>query len=215
MKFNNYVEVCFVDKEGKEYGHSRHPNLVVDDGMEYILDFMCGIATWHNYMNEDSYGTGMVGLWNTTRYVGVGTCAFNNASSQRAFGRNALPTGTCATGFLIEDTLLVSNEDSTLSREVGTRVQPTKTREDQTVELAAEFTVPGDIPSGTEIREYGFFLSSSGPAQDPSYHDASKPNTMLCRAVRYTTGVCGGTGIYLDDPLVANDTIRIRWKVSD
>lgn len=216
-KFKDIKGKVFVNqitKDGIQYDFKEYPNMRVDDGTEYLLDFFCGRKSWHDPKDRSEYGTGQVGLWTTERWVGAGTCMFNNASAERVDGQDGIPDGS-GLNYPIATTELVSVEDSFLSREVGSRVQATPTRVDQTVELYAEFSVPGDIPSGTEIREYGLFLSSSGPSGDPSALDARKPNAMLCRTVRHDTGIEGGTGYYTDDPLIATDTIQIRWKVGE
>lgn len=213
-KIKGEVQYNFVKKDGTKYGFGKFPNMRVDDGTEYLLDFFAGIATWHNYSsNRATYGTGQTELWDKRRWVGLGTCMFNNSSEERVSGLQGIPSGN--TSYTIADTDLVSVEDSTLSNEVGSRVQATPDRTDQTAELYALFDVPGDIPSGTEIREFGLFLSDSGPNHDPSNHDQCKPKAMLCRSVRYGTGMIGGTGYYTDDPLIANDDIQIRWKVGE
>lgn len=201
-----------VRKNGTKYDFRKYPNLRVDDGTEYILDFFSGRATWHNYSNtRATYGTGMTNLWGKERWVALGTCMFNNASTERANGLDAVS----GTTYYIQDYQLVSAEDSFLSRETGSRVQVTPERVDQTVEFYGEFNVPGDIASGARIREFGLFLSNTGPNHDPSVHDESKPKSMLCRSVVYGTGSVGGTGYYTDDPLVVNDTIQIRWKFGE
>lgn len=189
------------------------PNLLVDDGKEYILDFFGGRKTWHNPKDPGAYGTGNVGLWTQPRYGAAGTCMFNNSSVERVAGTFGVPSGSCA--YPITDTILVSPEDSTLSNEVGSRIQLTVDRRDQTLEFTGRFNVPGNLPTGVNIREFGLFLGSSGPDHDPSYHEGSKPSTMLCRVSIYGSGFCGVTGVYVDDPLIPDEDIEIRWKFGE
>jgi len=207
------VEFWKVKKDGTKVLWGERSNLLVDDGKEYILDFFGGRKTWHDPKDPGAYGTGNVGLWNWTRYAAAGKCIFNNSSQERANGQNAIPSGSCA--YPISETLLVSPEDSTLSREVGNRIVLSVDRRDQTLEFTGRFNVPGDLPTGVKIREWGLFLGSSGPAHDPSYHEASKSSSMLCRVSVYGSGVCSGTGVYIDEPLVADEDIEIRWKFGE
>lgn len=210
MKFVGEVSSNKIRKDGTRYDFRRHPNLLVDDGKEYILDFFAGIKSWHS---PSSTGSGAVGLMTFERKGAIGTCIFNNSSTERAAGTYGIATGSCA--YPIASTLLVSPEDSTLSNEVGTRVTLTATRRDQTVEFVGTFQVPGNIPSGTKVREFGLFLGSSGPTGDPSFFDAQKPYSMLCRSVLWGSGYCGVTGVYADDPITANDDIELRWKFGE
>lgn len=196
-------------------------NLYVDDGKELTLDFLFGFASWWNYKDESQYTGGDSG-WNTTRYVAVGTSMFDNQSHERASGIEGIATGQ-EYNYQISQTYLVSPEDSFLSAEVGSRVVLNKTRRDQTVELRAVFDSPGDIPTGTEVRELGVFLKSSGPLHDPSLHNGSKDSAMICRSARYGTGyynAAGATGqqgdpgfepCYKDDPIVVTSDIEIEW----
>lgn len=210
MKFVGEVNSNKIRKDGTRYDFRRHPNLLVDDGKEYILDFLAGIKSWHA---PTETGSGVVGLMTFERKGGIGTCMFNNSSTERAAGTQFIPIGSC--DYPIASTLLVSPEDSYLSNEVGTRVTLTATRRDQTVEFVGTFQVPGNISSGTKIREFGLFLGATGPTNDPSFFDAQKPSAMLCRSTLWGSGVCGGTGVYSDDPLIANDDIEIRWKFGE
>jgi len=59
------------------------------------------------------------------------------------------------------------------------------------------------------------FLKSTGPTADPSLIETEKPSAMLCRSSLWGSGVCGVTGVYTDDPLIANDDIEIRWKFGE
>jgi len=211
MKFKGLVTSNKIKKNGERYEHRKHPNLLVDDGKEYILDGFAGIKSWHNL---GAAGSGAVGLLTFKRYGGAGTCMFNNSSSERAVGTQGIPSGQIC-NYPIGSTILVSPEDSNLSNEVGSRVVLTARRVDQTVEFIGRFNVPADIPSGTEIREFGLFLKSTGPTADPSLIETEKPSAMLCRSSLWGSGVCGVTGVYTDDPLIANDDIEIRWKFGE
>ena len=208
------VSIRTIDKKGNKSDWRPYNNLLVDDGKEYILDFFGGRKNWHLPKDPTAYATGDVGLWTQPRYGAVGICMFNNASSQRVDGINGVPSGgEC--DYPVSDYILVSPEDSFLSNEVGTRIELDVTRRDQTLEFFGRFNVPGNLPTGTEIREFGLFIGSTGPAHDPSYHDGSKPSTMLCRVALYGSGLCGITGVYTDDPLVATDDVEIRWKFGE
>jgi len=205
------VESNKIRKDGTRYDFRKHRNLLVDDGKEYILDGFAGIKTWHK--PQETYSSGTIDLWAWKRFGGAGACMFSNASVERANGINGIPSGSC--DYPILSTQLVSPEDSTLSKQVGTRIQLTKTRRDQTVEFVGRFEVPGNIPSGTQIREFGLFLKPTGPSADPSFLESAKPYTMLCRTVLWGSGVCGVTGVYRDEPLIANDDVEIRWKFGE
>ena len=196
----------------------KSPNLWVDDGRELTLDWLFGIDSW------------LDGDWNTERWMGCGTCMFNNESFERASGMDAIATGQ-ECNYSVLETYLVNPEDSFLSREVGQRVQITVTRRDQTVEMAAIINVPGDVPVGTDLREFGVFLKRTGPTNDPSYHAASKMRTMICRTALYgtgyyatgATGICasigsGGAGAelcYYDEPYHATGDVQLRWKFGE
>lgn len=211
FKFEGEVTSCLVRKDGTKYNHKKYPNLLVDDGKEYILDFFAGLKSWHRPNATDS---GVVGLLTFERFGGIGTSMFNNASVERAQGTNGIGTGVeCS--YPIGSTILVSPEDSSLSNEVGSRVSLTATRRDQTVEFVGRFEVPGNIASGTEIREFGLFLQSTGPTSDPSIIEIQKKFSMLCRTTLWGSGVCVTTPIYTDSPLVANDDVEIRWKFGE
>lgn len=201
------------------------PNLYVDDGKELTLDFLFGLQSWWNPLDQGAYTSNNIG-WNTTRYVGFGSCMFNNSSAERASGIDAIPIGfNC--NYPVNDIYLVEPEDSFLSREVsGSRVALSCTRRDQTVEMSAVIDVPGDVPIGTYIREFGVFLAQTGPAHDPGYHDLSKPRAMICRASLFDTGwyclsgsVCspcasgsaGAVLCYENDPYYATGQIQFRW----
>ena len=210
MKIIGLVSSNKVNKDGERYEWREHPNLLVDDGKEYILDFVAGIKSWHV---PGAAGSGVAGLMTFVRKGAAGDSMFNNASVERRDGIKGVPEGS--SDYPTSSTQLVSPEDSTLSNEVGTRITLTARRVDQTVEFTGRFNVPGDIPSGTEIREFGLFLQSTGPSADPSFIEAQKPSAMLCRVSLWGSGTVGGTGVYTDDPLVANDDVEIRWKLGE
>jgi hypothetical protein len=211
MKFKGLVTSNKVRKNGERYEHREYPNLLVDDGKEYILDFLAGIKSWHL---PGATGSGVEGLLTFTRYGAAGDSMFNNSSTERRDGIKGVPTGAIC-NYPMSSTILVSPEDSFLSNEVGQRIVLTARRVDQTVEFTGRFNVPGDIPSGTLIREFGLFLKATGPVQDPSFVENQKPSTVLCRTSLWGSGVCGGTGVYTDSPLVANDDVEIRWKLGE
>jgi hypothetical protein len=212
MKFKGLVEISNVRKDGSRYNIREYPNLLVDDGKEYILDFLAGIKSWHK---PAATGSGVVGLMTFERFGAVGLSMFNNSSVDRAAGRDGILTGIQC-NYPIASTILVSPEDSTLSNEVGTRIQLTATRRDQTVEFVGRFEVPGNLASGTQIREFGLFLQSTGPTSDPSLIEDQKNRTMLCRTSLWGSGVCAGPiPIYTDRPLTANDDVEIRWKFGE
>ena len=210
IKLKGLVEINKVKKNGKRYDFRKYPNLLVDDGKEYILDGFGGIKTWHK--PQSSYVSGVEDLWNWKRFAQVGICMFNNASAERAAGTNAV---SGATSYPISDTVLVSPEDSFLSNAVGNRIRLSVRRVDQTLEFLGNFEVPGNIESGVEIRELGLFLRKTGPTVDPSFLESQKPYSMLCRTVLWGSGYVTGTGYYADSPLVATDDIEIRWKFGD
>lgn len=212
IKLKGLVEINKIDKNGKRYDHREYPNLLVDDGKEYILDGFGGRKTWHK--PQASYVSGVVDLWSWKRFAQIGICMFNNASPERAAGTNGIPSGQIC-NYPISNTILVNSEDSFLSNPVGNRIQLTVRRVDQTLEFIGTFEVPGNIPSGTEIRELGLFLKHTGPTEDPSFVESQKPSSMLCRTVLWGSNTCGITGVYTDSPLVANDNIEIRWKFGE
>lgn len=208
------VEIVQKNTFGIVIDEYEGPNMVTDDMLEYVLDFALGLHTWHDYKDEGEYTENDTGLWSTKRYCGAGLCMFNNSSSERGNGQNGISGGCC--DYPMATTYLVVPEDSFLSNEVGSRVQINKTRRDQTVELIVEFQIPGDIATGLELREFGIFLGPTGPAHDPSYDDSSKPNTILCRMVRFGSGMCGEVPVYTDNPFVTEPgTIQFRWKVGE
>jgi len=183
----------------------ENPNLFVDDGKEAALDDLFGYDG----------GRARAAWWDDeTRYLSYGTCCFNNASHERASGIDAIASGD-ECNYPVETTMLVSPEDSFLSREVGNRVIVTATRRDQTVELEATINVPGDIPFGTHVREFGIFLSASGPFHDPSHYDSQKNMAMICRSAIVGTGTytCDGTGVvcYNDEPWIATGDRKLYW----
>lgn len=194
----------------------KSTNLWVDDGKEFALDFIFGIESW------------LEGDWNEERWMGYGTCMFNNESFERASGMDYIPTGQ-ECNYPVDETWLVGPEDSFLSREIGQRTAITITRRDQTVEMSAIINVPGDVPVGTKLREFGVFLKSSGPTHDPSYHAASKSHAMICRTALAGTGYycSGGTCLpcgsgaagaelcYYDEPYSATGDVQLRWKFGE
>lgn len=209
MILKGMVQSNQIRKNGTRYDYRKKRNLLVDDGIEYILDFLSGRKSWHI---PGATASGVGGLMTFDRYAGAGLCMFNNSSEERADGINGVSGGA---SYPFTTTVLVSPEDSTLSREVGSRVKVTATRRDQTVEFTALFSVPGDIPSGTRIREFGLFLQSTGPSADPSQIEAQKPYSMLCRIAQWESGSVGVTGVYADSPIVATDDIEIVWKFGE
>lgn len=212
IKLKGLVEINKVRKNGERYDFRKFPNLLVDDGKEYILDFFGGIKSWHK--PQSSYSSGIQDLWTWKRFAEMGTCMFNNASTERRDGTYGVPSGQQCS-YPISDIVLVSPEDSFLSNSVGNRIQLTVRRIDQTLEFIGKFEVPGNIPSGTLIREFGLFLKHTGPIIDPSFLEGQKPHSMLCRTSLWGSGVCGGTGVYTDNPLTATDDIEIRWKFGE
>lgn len=211
LKLKGLVEIRKIYKDGRKEFIGEYPNLLVDDGKEYLLDFFGGRKSWHSPAATTS---GSAGLLTFTRYIGAGRCMFNNSSLARAEGLNGIPTGSEAS-YPIATTELVSPEDSFLSREVGNRILATVNRRDQTLEFIATFNIPGDIPSGVKLREFGIFLQPTGPANDPSFTDVSKPQSMLCRTVLWGSGTIGGSGVYFDSPINAVTDIEIRWKFGE
>lgn len=214
-------------KENNEWGgwSGWRPNLFVDDGKELTLDFLFGLLSWWNPKDQGDYVGGDSG-WNTVRYVQVGDMMFNNQSFERGSGMKGIPSGS-EYNYKIEDTFLVSPEDSFLSSPVGSRVVLDAERVDQHVHFRAIFDCPGDIPTGTQIREIGVFLRATGPINDPSQHEASKPYTMICRSSRFGTGYYnseGATGqegqegyepCFNDDPIFALSDTELEWEFGD
>jgi len=214
------------NKEGKWQKWSDwYPNLFVDDGIELTLDFLFGRKSWWNPKDQSEYEGGDSG-WNTVRYVQAGVCMFNNASPERATGGNGIPPGS-EWDYPLDDTWLVSPEDSFISRATGSRVVLNAKRRDQTVEFSVSFNVPGDVPSGTDIRELGIFLSGQGPTKDPSNSKAQKPQSMICRSTYQNSGyynISGQTGqqgqagfklCYKDGPLNVTNDIEIQWEFGE
>lgn len=198
----------------------RSKNLFVDDGKEAALDALFGYTG----------GRSKADWWNTeNRYIGYGICCFDNESFERASGMNAIPSGS-ECDYPVETTMLVSPEDSFLSREIGQRTGVTPTRRDQTVELSAVINVPGDIPVGTQVREFGIFAATRGPFNDPSNFDSQKPRVMICRTTQVGTGyfcssgascvpcASGASGAmlcYTDDPWIATGDRKLYWKFGE
>ncbi len=202
-----------------------HPNLFVDDGIELTEDFLFGLKSWWNPKDQGGYVGGDSG-WDTVRYVQAGVCMFNNASPERATGSNGIPPGS-EWDYPVDDTWLVSPEDSFISRTTGLRVVLNATRRDQTVEFTVSFNVPGDVPSGTPIRELGIFLTGIGPTKDPSNSDSQKSRSMICRSSISDSGYynqAGATGLqgtpgfklcYIDKPLTVTNDIEIQWEFGE
>ncbi len=202
-----------------------YPNLFVDDGIEAALDFLFGLKSWWNPKDQGDYAGGDSG-WDTQRKSMAGTCMFNNASAERATGIDGI-VPTEEYNYPVADTLLVSNEDSFLSRPIGSSVVPIIKRRDQTVEFTISFDIPGDIPSGTPVREIAIFFSGDGPVKDPSNSDDNKSKTMIARSVYANTGyynAAGATGsqgdagfrlCYTDDPLNITNDIEIQYEFGE
>ena len=214
------------NKDGKWEEWSKwYPNLFVDDGIELTNDFLFGLKSWWNPKDQGDYTGGDSG-WNTIRYVQPGVCMFNNASVERAEGKNGITPGT-EYNYPVDDTWLVSPEDSFISRATGQRVVLNAKRRDQTVEFSIKFNVPGDIPSGTPVRELAVFMASSGPTKDPSNSEPQKSKSIICRSVYANTGYYnagGATGnkgdpgfklCYTDEPLNVTTDIEIQWDFGE
>ncbi len=214
------------NKEGKWERWSKwRTNLFVDDGIELAEDMLFGLKSWWNPLDQSEYVGGDSG-WDTVRYVQPGISMFNNASPERATGLDGIQVGS-EWDYPVDDTWLVSPEDSFISRAIGSRVVLNATRRDQTVEFSVTFNVPGDVPSGTPIRELGIFLANTGPIKDPSNSDSQKPNTMLCRSTISNTGYynsAGATGnqgdpgfklCHVDEPLTVTTDIEIQWEFGE
>ncbi len=214
------------NKEGKWERWSKwYPNLFVDDAIELTEDMLFGLKSWWNPKDQSEYSGGDSG-WDTVRYVQPGISMFNNASPERATGLDGILVGT-EWDYPVDDTWLVSPEDSFISRTIGSRVVLNATRRDQTVEFSVAFNVPGDVPIGTPIRELGIFLANTGPIKDPSNSDSQKPNTMLCRTTISNTGYynsAGATGnqgdpgfklCHVDEPLTVTTDIEIQWEFGE
>jgi len=221
MSFKGKVKVFERDENGdftKFVRESR--NLWVDDSKELTLDYLWGLTSWWNPLDQEAYVGGDSG-WDTTRRLGLGESMFANASFERASGIDGIASGD-EYSYPVAETYLVSPEDSFLSNEVGSRPTITATRRDQTVEIRVTIQVPGDIDVGESIREFAMFLKAAGPTRDPSLHDASKPYTMLCRSALFGTGYYDPSGpvgpgdpgaklCYFDDPYVTQDDIELLW----
>jgi hypothetical protein len=201
------------------------PNLFVDDGVELTLDFLFGRKSWWNPLDRSEYTSSNIG-WNIDRYIRAGVCMFSNSSPERGDGQNGIPVGD-EYSYQVSNTMLVAPEDSFLSRATGEMVSVICNRIDQTVQFTVHFNSPGDIPTGTYIRELGVFLSSTYPTKDPSYDDANKPRTMICRSVYAGSGYYnseGATGeqgtpgfalCYKDEPLYVTNDINIEWEFGE
>jgi len=195
-------------------------NLWVDDGKELTLDFLFGLKSWWNPLDQGDYGSGNVG-WDIHRYIGFGECMFNNSSFERASGIYGVPSGE-ELDFPVATTFLVSPEDSFLSAEIGNRVEVSCTRTDQTIEISALVQIPSDIPASESIREFAIFLQDNGPTHDPSLLDSDKPKSIICRASIFGTGwyneggLCsefdaGATLCYYDNPFITDSDIKLQW----
>ena len=214
------------NKEGKfEKWSDWYPNLFVDDGIEATLDYLFGLKSWWNPKDQGDYVGGDSG-WNTVRKARAGVCMFNNASPERATGLNGISPGD-EYDYPVDDTWLVSPEDSFLSRPTGSSITPVITRRDQTVEFTISFNVPGDIPSGTPVREIAIFFDTDGPTKDPSHSDSNKSKAMVARSVYGNTGYyneAGATGsqgdpgfklCYTDAPLNVTNDIEIQYEFGE
>ena len=155
------VKVWGKDEEG-EYTKLlvETKNLWVDDGKELTLDFLFGLKSWWNPLDQGDYGSGNIG-WDIHRYIGFGECMFNNASFERASGVYGVPSGE-ELDYPVATTFLVSPEDSFLSAELGNRVEVTCTREDQVVSISALVQVPSDVPTSSNVREFAYLDLKSG-----------------------------------------------------
>lgn len=229
LDFKGEIEI-YESEEDYQLGNyvRKVRNLYLDDGKELTLDFLFGLKSWWNPMDAEDYTTSNIG-WDTSRYMGFGTCMFSNSSFARASGMVGIGSGT-ELQFQVGDTWLVEPEDSYLSNEVGSRVLITSTRRDQTVEMRVNLQVPGDLPVGTSLREFLVTLQSTGPTRDPSLVDAQKPFSAICRSAIAGTGwyrdvggvstTCGSTDpgatlCYFDEPYVVNADIILRWKFGE
>lgn len=229
LGFKGKVEI-YESEEDYELGNyvKDSKNLYVDDGKELTLDFLFGLMSWWNPQDQGDYD-GTNGQWDTSRYMGFGTCMFSNSSFARASGLEGIGTGeNCQ--FPVDETWLVEPEDSFLSKEVGNRVLIQGTRRDQTVELKVNVQVPGDVPVGTKLREFALFLKSTGPSHDPSLVDGDKPYSMISRVALYDTGwyrtvggVCtpcsesdpGAQLCYEDDYYEVDGDLILRYKFGE
>jgi len=229
LDFRGEIEI-YESEEDYELGNyvRKVKNLYLDDGKELTLDFLLGLKSWWNPLDQEDY-TSINTRWDTKRYMGFGTCMFSNSSFARASGIEGIGSGTeCQ--FKVEDTWLVEPEDSYLSKEVGSRVLIQATRRDQTVEMKVNVQVPGDLPVGTMLREFLISLQNSGPTRDPSLVDDQKPFSAVCRSALAGTGwfsrdsgVClpcgstdpGATLCYYDDPYEVNTDIILRYKFGE
>lgn len=221
MNFKGKVRIYEKDESGDYTKFVRESrNLWIDDCKELTLDFLWGIKSWWNPMDQGDYETGDSG-WDTKRYIGIGEMMFANASFERASGIKGIASGD-EYNYPVIDTYLVSPEDSFLSKEIGTRSEIDATRRDQTVEISTIVTVPGDVGVGESIREFGMFLQATGPTKDPSQNDSTKPSSMMCRSALFGTGYYNESGpclpdatgaklCYYDDPYVTADNIQLLW----
>jgi len=223
MNLKGKVKIYERDEEGNYTRLIREShNLWVDDGKELVLDFLWGLKSW---WNPKTQYTGGDSGWNTTRYVGFGDCMFSNKSFERASGIKGIENGE-EYNYKVEDTYLVSPEDSFLSSEVGNRNTATITRRDQVVEIETIIGVPNNVPASTEIREFGLFLGSTGPSKDPSLDESSKPYAMICRSALFGTGYYNESGpceaddsgaklCYYDDPYVVTEDVQLVWEFGE
>jgi len=227
--FRGEVEIYESEEDYKLGKYVRKvKNLFLDDGKELTLDFLFGLKSWWNPLDQDDYTSSNIG-WNTTRYMAFGTCVFSNSSFARASGMTGIASGT-ENNYPVSDTWLVEPEDSTLSNELGSRVLIVATRRDQTIEMRANVQVPGDLPIGTSLREFLVSLKPTGPSRDPSLGNAQKSSSSLCRAVVVGTGwfrVVDGVSVaaastdvgavlcYFDNPYDVTTDIILRWKFGE
>jgi len=212
MKGRQRYRIKNKEKEWEKWS-DWFPNLFVDDGIELTLDFLFGLKSWWNPLDQGEYTENNIG-WDTTRYVQPGVCMFNNASPERGTGQNGIPSGN-EYNYRVDDTWLVSPEDSFISRPTGSRSILIAVRRDQVVEFTVSFNVPGDIPEGTPIRELGIFLGTSGPIKDPSNSEAQKPYSMICRSVYAGSGYFNAEGATGEKGLpgfVVTNDVEIQWE---
>ena len=229
LEFKGEIEIYESEEDFKLGNYVRKvKNLYLDDGKELTLDFLFGLVSWWNPLDQEDYTSSNIG-WNTTRYMGFGSCMFSNSSFARASGTLGIASGT-ENSYVVEDTWLVEPEDSYLSNEIGSRILIQATRRDQTIEMKVNIQVPGDLPVGTSLREFLISLKNTGPSRDPSLVDAQKPFSAICRSsiagsgyyrvvdgvsIAAEAGEVGAELCYFDDPYVVNTDIILRWKFGE
>ena len=124
----------------------------------------------------------------------------------------------------LDDSVMSSYDAAKADKNVGSglfyKLADRIVRTGRTVTIEATFTTDPDqsngdadtIPTGTEIRELGVFLGIPTGSISPSTNRADRPNTMICRSVRYD--VSGG---YIqDNPItVGANNITVRYTYGD